>query len=48
MNILRQTFLYSGKFKDYNKAELYKKELEEVFKNTLVVRKDFPYKIEKK
>ena len=40
-------FLYSGKFKDYNKAELYKKELEEVFKNTLVVRKNFPYKIEK-
>ena len=41
-------FLYSGKFKDYNKAELYKKELEEVFKNTLVVRKKFPYKLEKK
>lgn len=41
-------FLYSGKFKDYNRAELFKKELEEVFENTLVVRKNFPYKIEKK
>ena len=41
-------FLYSGKFKDYNRAELFKKELEEVFENTLVVRKKFPYKIEKK
>ena len=40
-------FLYSGKFKDYNRAELYKKELEKVFKNTLIVRKNFPYKIEK-
>ena len=41
-------FLYSGRFKDYNRAELFKKELEEVFENTLVVRKNFPYKIEKK
>ena len=32
-------FLYSGKFKDYNRAELFKNELEEVFKNTLVVKK---------
>ena len=41
-------FLYSGKFKDFNRAELFKKELEEVFENTLVVRKNFPYKIVKK
>ena len=41
-------FLYSGKFKDFNRAELFKKELEEVFENTLVVRKNYPYKIEKK
>ena len=41
-------FLYAGKFQDYNNAELFKKELEEVFKNTLIVRKQFPYKIEKK
>jgi hypothetical protein len=40
--------LYAGKFQDYNNAELFKKELEEVFKNTLIVRKQFPYKIEKK
>ena len=41
-------FLYSGKFKDYNRAELFKKGLEDVFENTLVVRKQFPYKVEKK
>ena len=41
-------FLYAGKFQDYNSAELFKKELEKVFKNTLIVRKKFPYKKEKK
>ena len=41
-------FLYSGKFKDYNKAELFKNELQKVFENTLIVRKYFPYKVEKK
>ena len=40
-------FLYAGKFQDYNSAELFKKELEKVFKNTLIVRKKFPYKKEK-
>ena len=40
-------FLYAGKFQDYNSAELFKKELESVFKNTLIVRKKFPYKVEK-
>ena len=40
-------FLYAGKFQDYNSAELFKKELESVFKNTLILRKKFPYKVEK-
>ena len=41
-------FLYSGKFKDYNKEELFREELKKVFENTLIVRKKFKYKIEKK
>jgi hypothetical protein len=41
-------FLYSGKFQDYNNAVFSKMKLEEVFENTLVVRKSFPYRLEKK
>ena len=41
-------FLYSGKFQDYNNAVFSKMKLEEVFENTLVVRKSFPYLVEKK
>ena len=41
-------FLYSGKFQDYNNAVFSKMKLEEVFENTLVVRKSFPYRVEKK
>ena len=41
-------FLYSGLFQDYNQAILYKKKLEVIFKNTLVVRKKIPHQIEKK
>ena len=41
-------FLYSGLFQDYNQATLYKKKLEILFKNTLVVRKKIPHQIEKK
>ena len=41
-------FLYSGKFQDYNNAVFSKMKLEEVFENTLVVRKSFPYHVEKK
>jgi hypothetical protein len=41
-------FLYSGLFQDYNQAILYKKKLEILFKNTLVVRKKIPHQIEKK
>tara|TARA_B110000046_G_scaffold67648_1_gene75678 strand:+ start:1458 stop:1973 length:516 start_codon:yes stop_codon:yes gene_type:complete len=41
-------FLYSGLFQDYNQATLYKKELDIIFKNTLVVRKKVPHQIEKK
>ena len=41
-------FLYSGKFQDYNNAIFSKKKLEEVFENTLVVRKSFPYYLVKK
>ena len=41
-------FLYSGLFQDYNQAALYKKKLEIIFKNTLVVRKKIPNQIEKK
>ena len=41
-------FLYSGLFQDYNQATLYKKKLEIIFKNTLVVRKKIPHKIKKK
>lgn len=41
-------FLYSGLFQDYNQATLYKKKLEIIFKNTLVVRKKIPHQIEKK
>jgi len=41
-------FLYSGLFQDYNQATLYKKELDIIFKNTLVVRKKIPHQIEKK
>ena len=41
-------FLYSGKFQDYNNAVFSKMKLDEVFENTLVVRKSFPYYLEKK
>ena len=41
-------FLYSGKFQDYNNAVFSKMKLDEVFENTLVVRKSFPYRVEKK
>tara|TARA_B110001452_G_scaffold228472_1_gene203905 strand:- start:1055 stop:1567 length:513 start_codon:yes stop_codon:yes gene_type:complete len=41
-------FLYSGLFQDYNQAILYKKKMEVIFKNTLVVRKKIPHQIEKK
>jgi hypothetical protein len=41
-------FLYSGLFQDYNQAALYKKKLEIIFKNTLVVRKKIPNQIEEK
>ena len=41
-------FLYSGKFQDYNNAIFSKMKLGEVFENTLVVRKRFPYYLEKK
>ena len=41
-------FLYSGKFQDYNNAVFSKMKLEEVFDNTLVVRKSFPYHVERK
>ena len=41
-------FLYSGKFQDYNNAVFSKMKLEEVFDNTLVVRKSFSYYVEKK
>lgn len=41
-------FLYSGKFQDYNNAVFSKMKLEKVFGNTLVVRKSFPYRVEKK
>jgi hypothetical protein len=41
-------FLYSGKFQDYNNAVFSKMKLDEVFDNTLVVRKSFPYYLEKK
>ena len=41
-------FLYSGKFQDYNNAIFSKMKLEEVFENTLVVRKSFPYYLVKK
>jgi hypothetical protein len=38
-------YLYSGKFQDYSNAVFSKMKLEEIFKNTLVVRKSFPYYI---
>ena len=41
-------FLYSGKFQDYNNAVFSKMKLDEIFENTLVVRKSFPYYLEKK
>ena len=41
-------FLYSGKFQDYNNAVFSKMKLGEIFENTLVVRKNFPYYLEKK
>ena len=41
-------FLYSGKFQDYNNAVFSKMKLDEIFENTLVVRKSFPYRVEKK
>lgn len=41
-------FLYAGKFQDYNNAVFSKMKLGEVFENTLVVRKRFPYYLEKK
>ena len=41
-------FLYSGKFQDYNNAVFSKMKLQEVFDNTLVVRKSFSYRVEKK
>ena len=40
-------FLYSGKFQDYNNAVFSKMRLEEVFENTLVVRKSFPFYLDK-
>ena len=46
--IAPNVFLYSGKFQDYNNAVFSKMKLEEVFENTLVVRKSFPYRVEKK
>ena len=46
--IAPNVFLYSGLFQDYNHATLYKKKLEILFKNTLVVRKKIPHQIEKK
>ena len=46
--IAPNVFLYSGKFQDYNNAVFSKMKLEKVFGNTLVVRKSFPYLVEKK
>ena len=46
--IAPNVFLYSGKFQDYNNAVFSKMKLEEVFENTLVVRKSFPYRVGKK
>lgn len=46
--IAPNVFLYSGKFQDYNNAVFSKMKLEEVFENTLVVRKSFSYRVEKK
>jgi len=46
--IAPNVFLYSGKFQDYNNAVFSKMKLEEVFENTLVVRKRFPYRVGKK
>jgi hypothetical protein len=40
-------YLYSGKFQDYSNAVFSKIKLEEIFKNTLVVRKSFPYYIKR-